>query len=465
MSKYTRPKFMNICLLVFVILFAGCSTLSPLRPTVNHITSSLNQISEDTIWNGFDLKKYPIIMVSQKNETAFLYVNGKTQKWPYKSVPEDLRTRSFSYTKRKINNIHNMFVSLDDPRLLSDVDPIIHLIVHEAFHIFYQADHKLWKPNLYEHFQRGQEWPIKAHPRYYRWMMLQELLDYTETSNPEHLKKYSSWYFLWSKSYPQEFHSFLDRHEGSAQYVSIVALRNLTAKNTGPKGCVEIYKNRYPSSFEKYNMDFESEAYLLGALTGCILNSLQSTAWQEEINTGISSQHLLARLYKSQTHVKENMDEIKAFEDRQKDKMKNLSAAEILRIFTENYKKNNFNFVAVDIRIVKSTSFEADGIYLLDDRYNYGKTFSFIHQISKSDMQSSIDNSPILKTLKPYPTLMFDVNPCAEKDVPGRAYTTFALEKNLFKGKRLKKTVTDFLLYKEPTEFIEAHNALWLCIK
>lgn len=452
---------MKIFIGLVVLLFAGCSTLKSPTSRVKVITSGLNALSGKEVWMGFNLQSHPVIIITQKDQMAFRYLNGKVQKWKYELIPDDLKTRKFSFVNRKIEDIDTMLFNLDANSPSPDEIKAIATIIHEGFHFFFQTDKNLWKTNQNETMQRGGEWPIKSKPRYYRWKMLQSLLSYYEQESDEHLKQYSAWYFKWMEAYPNQFRSYLDRHEGSAQYVMVKSLAH-HSKEATVRGCVNVIEKFYPSTMHKASMDLGGESYILGAITGCILDSLKNSLWQKEVEAGKSSQQVLAEVYKSNTKVIGDKTELKEFEILADDKMKEMDDDGTIHDFVNKYQAQKLNFISINITKLQRLDFSARGFYLVDDIYNKGESISFIKMLSPSDLQST-DGSAILRTEKPNPTLQFHSNPCVDKKSSGSTHWVYSVDKIHFAGHRLKAEFKDITLYKDPTSVKNKNGALWLC--
>ncbi|EIG9089348.1 hypothetical protein I5O28_03430 [Serratia marcescens] len=155
---------------------------------------------------------------------------------------------------------------------------------HEAFHFFVQAD--TWKRRQQNISSRATEYPVQPNPRFYRNNIIRALYASME-GDPRGLSHARYWSNLWKEQYHNEEIRIrqTDVDEGSAKYIEVAA--EIIAQGV-TFGTPEFYHAVLDKVREDVNIIYtspDSESYIIGALSGFILNT-RKVEWQSYVEKG-----------------------------------------------------------------------------------------------------------------------------------------------------------------------------------
>lgn len=166
----------------------------------------------------------------------------------------------------------------------------LYLAFHEGFHQFFQTSN--WKVS--GNTQRGDHYPGRPLPRYYRRMVYEHLKKAVlENNSMEHIKKAAFWYKKWKTEFSDEIIQVVDRHEGVAMYYDVMAVaRAHQGCDADSNSVLAFIQNNYDMFFEAPT-NTDKEGYNLGGLAGVLLWQQNLGAWQSAVVNGKSPLDLL----------------------------------------------------------------------------------------------------------------------------------------------------------------------------
>ncbi len=279
-------------------LIAGCASKNrALQPAISETAKNLQQIyrSSKRPWPHYNLLNYPIIFISFKDKIVKRFIKGDLQDLNFESWSQKIPRSRIGFDTLQIQSTKYLILHLDNYKELSPMK-LTETAIHEGFHYFGQEE---WRQHKQEK-GRGDIYPLQAVPRYYRWEMRQSLSHFLQTNDKKSLQRFSYWYFKWKTNFKEEYENYTDRIEGTAQYYtnSLVTLLNQSVGNQ-PQDEFAVFKNNGVTSKsfqEMFSLSYES--YVLGTLSGLILDKLGAAGWHKTTRLGPSPLELLARRYK-----------------------------------------------------------------------------------------------------------------------------------------------------------------------
>ncbi len=243
-------------------------------------------------WPQFNLLNHPILFVSFEEETLKRFIKSELQDLKFENWKSKIPRTKVDFDSQEIDGRRYLILHLDNVEELSSAK-LVTIAIHEGFHNFGQIEWKQQKQSE----GRGNIYPFKAIPRYYRWEMKTHLLNYFKSKKKGELQKYAYWYYKWKTNFPEEYNNYTDRFEGTAQYYTNAMMTIYNSQRKKAKvSPLEVFQNNKATnqSFRKmFNLSYES--YVLGTLTGILLDEMFSQGWQKTAMLGPSSLELLAR--------------------------------------------------------------------------------------------------------------------------------------------------------------------------
>jgi hypothetical protein len=366
-----RKRFFFISAFI-VFNLCGCS-LSPtptdstlhLAQTLNQQLSLLDSKYGFKGWGSFRLGDHPILLVNLQSQDSYLLEKNQVRKVNYSQLPpgSEQQGAQFNITQWRGAPTLILFTGPDKTEE-EQIRQLLYLAVHEGFHAFYQDPNRgfVHKPSR---ISRGQIYPLLIHPRYYRYEMFLALTDYLTTQNKRHLNRLSGWYFKWVKNFPEEADNYTDRIEGSAQFYTNQALTFIhNHKNKSQVSEYDYFKEKLqkPLLTSKW-LDLDREAYLIGPLSGLVLDHLQATGWQTKVDQGKSPLEVLAYRYKPYP-TSDNNDTLNEFVQISVDKMQAIDQSGVLDSIIKNLSANqSIRVVLTHNADTNFSSFNTDGFY------------------------------------------------------------------------------------------------------
>ncbi len=291
-----NPRTLSILFCGFLI--ASCASQNKaLRSNITEATKNLQQVYKTSPrpWPHFNLLNYPIIFISFKEKIAQRFIKGDLQDLNFKRWHKLIPSSRIGFDTLKIESTKYLILHVDNFKDLSPMK-LTETAIHEGFHYFAQDE---WRQQKQE-TGRGDIYPLQAVPRYYRWEMRESLIHFLNSKNKQSLQRFSYWYFKWKTNFKEEYENYTDRIEGTAQYYTNHLMAGLNkALGFQPQDEFEVFKNNIATnqSFqEMFSLSYES--YVLGTLSGMILDRLGAAGWQKTTRLGPSPLELLARRYK-----------------------------------------------------------------------------------------------------------------------------------------------------------------------
>lgn len=452
---------MSYIWVLLVVFMSGCATTkSPLQKKMADIESRINLAFENPdLWNDFDLRRHPILFISNKDKEAYLYSNAKIAEYDYSELPPELKKIPIIFTADKIKDKTTLVIFLDG---FADTEKNLSLIsftIHEAYHLYYQnKDNKSWTIKATASNQRGTLLPFVAEARYLRWEMAQSLSAFLESCDDADLARFSGFYYKWKKDYPYESNSHVDRTEGSAEYVTFAALDKISNKVRTVEKTYEMLKDSREKWFTGEELQFDSEAYLLGVLSGLVFDKVDQMGWKNKVDGGVSNLELLASSYKSNKAVQMNPLKLKEFETLVMAKMNKIDKDGQIAIFLNNVKQKKLNYIALAGGLAKPYSFNPDGMYQIAHPIGHKGYVDLIDVANPLSVQS-VKDTPLLR-MPPHLQMIMGYTACDPSSTNN--YTVWPIDKKMFNKDELLKS-NDIQLSVKP-RVVKHNGATWLCI-
>ncbi|MBU1727302.1 MAG: hypothetical protein KJ880_06715 [Candidatus Omnitrophica bacterium] len=313
------------------------------------------------VWPGFFWKDLRVLLVSNKNKTAFLWNEadeGACVSLAYDSVPKGLRKNGWNTGEYQ----GKQAVSLADQGYGSEA---LILLVHEGFHILGQ---KGWKRQ--DDSVRGTLYPEDWRPRYLRRQIMTSLERAFVKNDQKALGEAAYWQKKYALEYPQDLlqNKYTDLIEGSAEYVG---LRGATV---GIKGCqaseakiCDYLRKRVGELWQKKWNNYkykatirEGESYAIGAIAGCLLDAQGAMNWKEKVIEGYAPMGLLAESVApiETADNKTILKQTKSYYERKNSEMKKL---------LDNYQRESLSreyfSLALPLDWLAGGTFEKEGMF------------------------------------------------------------------------------------------------------
>lgn len=248
----------------------------------------------ERLWPGFSLKSVNVLMSAEGLPTSLWRpATSSVGDLAADKIPAEAFDSLYSFPEFEGREAAAIYVSKSDQEHLGFASSysVFRLIVHESFHRFGQRN---W---IYGKFTpRGAQYPVSATPRLYRRMLFGYLFDYFVSAgkNRESLARAAFWNNKWIKEAPQEYFNDIDRLEGTAQYVELIAA--ILADGGCDLSEADIYKElagpiagEYSTFLHASNFIAVRENYDLGSLAAFILRFVDGRKnWEERVMQGVS---------------------------------------------------------------------------------------------------------------------------------------------------------------------------------
>ncbi len=448
-----------LCICAFLV---SCASSQKNETRIAVLKQQLDAIfsNNQNIWPGYDLKKFPVAFVLSKSKSAYLYHGGQIEVLGFHSIPKDFQILPVPFAIAEVRGLRTLVMLLDNLSSRPNEESAVHLIVHEAFHIFYQGNNPEWK--MQEGPQRkGLILPIDPKARYYRWEMGRLLSQFLESGSVKYLKTFSAFYAEWEKVYEIESGSGADRTEGIAEYVAIAATSFLENRDSSVESRYAYLKKRRSEWFKKSNLDFDDEAYLLGTLSGLALDKLNVTNWQAQVNSGTSPLAILAK--KNTVGIrKDDPKELAEFERLSLEKINTIDPNGNLKKFLKDFANHKFTFLAVNNKKVSSFTFSMRNTFRTPDPFNKN-LFVNIYDISSPVNLVNLNGSrKILEIKKPLISLSFEETPCDRNANHSRdVFSVWALDSSLLKSGKIE---SDSIELHADYRLVSKSGTSWICI-
>lgn len=422
----------------------------------------------ERIWPNYQWTGLNVVFVTQRENslTAFSGRDFQAFRVAKRELPDTLSSEEGSYVFFEKDGASWMALGIDPQR---NADPkadralnIFQVGIHEAFHHLIQNPDGGWMSDEIESGPRGTEVPVQWRPRFYRRKINDHLLAafLSPAGQLEHLGKARYWFDLWSREYPAEVRSSMDRDEGTARYAEFLATallkKGCTAGGEELAGDIRRQARRlFTSATSGQEFALDAEGYDLGGLSGFLLDwHLRAPNWKAAMAAG------------GQTPLSAVLAGTAAQPDRDDPKLaqvfKNTQSRlqkEIDRLLAGTYGKMNSAesyFVAIP-RIWYEGSTAPAGMYI-----DPAKGWTFVPEelpfrMTSPDRKQSVQSAPKAVFLEP---LEGTAIPCSADSwifiVEGRDVRRRGNRVDL-RGREFQGTVT------APTRSEGGHN--WLCVE
>ncbi|WP_164141770.1 hypothetical protein [Serratia marcescens] len=173
-------------------------------------------------------------------------------------------------------------------RFQSEKNPVpilFNVATHEAFHFFVQTN--VWKNISPDNNSRATAYPVQVAPRFYRNSIIRSL-HATLQGDQNGLGHARYWFDLWKTLYPDDASRIrqTDIEEGSARYIEIAAEIIAEGKRFNTPEFQHALINKMNDKVNFIHTSSDSESYLIGALSGFILN-MKDLRWQSNVVQGV----------------------------------------------------------------------------------------------------------------------------------------------------------------------------------
>ncbi len=413
-------------------------------------------------WLGFDINQFPILIMDRVSLITHHIQNGKVSLISNDELPKESMqtTLDFDVTSFRGQEALILFYESKKENLDDSFDiNLLYFALHEGFHIFYQKNKQVFQLQPANQ-SRGDFYPILEQPRYFRYEMFRSLTRYLETGDARALNAYSWWYFKWFKNHKEEVLSYTDRIEGSAQYYSNQALTKIyNRENQTQLTPFQHFKKVLMKGGDKYKwFALDKEAYLLGPLTGLILDKLPNKDWKKQVNLKDSPLFVLAQRYKPH---KQPVD-FKLKEEYLLMSVKRMQEIDQNGVLDKTVSSlatpSTVRLVLANGPEIKMSSFTTNGIYRSFFEFKDSKGIVIIPLTSHVQI-----NTPNLE-IKQSPEsalILSQKNPCSPKD--GGTLFLFPPEKVQIRERQVKTLVAPFINYKAQN-ILQRSGITWVCL-
>lgn len=447
--------------------FASCTHFSKSRTdqtalALAHKLSMLDPQKGFDGWLDFDINQFPILILDRVSLKTHHVQNGKVVPISNDELPKELMQTSlnFDVTPFRGQDALILFYQSEKENLDYSFDiNLLYLAVHEGFHIFYQKNKQVFQQQPANQ-SRGDFYPILEQPRYIRYEMFRSLIRYLETTDAKALNAYSWWYFKWFQNHKEEVLSYTDRIEGSAQYYSNQALTEIyNRENQTQLTPFQHFEKVLMRGGDKYKwFALDKEAYLLGPLTGVILDKVGSEDWKNQVNRKDSPLFLLARRYKPH---KQPVD------FKLKEEYLQMSIKRMQEIDQNGVLDNTVSSLAAPSTVrlvlangpeVKMSGFTTNGIYRSFFEFKDSKGIVIIPLTSH--VQIKTPNLEI-KQAPQSALILSQKNPCSPQS--GGTLFLFPPEKVQIKDRQVKTLMAPYINYKAQ-KILQRSGITWVCL-
>ncbi len=310
---------------------------------------------------------------------------------------------------------------------------------------------------------RSEFYPILSAPRYYRQEMLNSVLKYQETKNPQFLGAYSYWYKRWSDEFSYEAQRQTDRVWGMASDTTLKHLvKSHNKEQSDPITLDEFYKKYYlPQIQSEDHFTQENEALKLGPVVAMILEEKLGSQWQKQM-TQSSPLELLASL---QTPLRQNTNnELQnEFLVRSVKAMEKVDPRGQLDNLFEKLANNKFHRLVVPHHLLKKLS--------LNDKDSPQKNMYFISFFNFNGLSGLefIPYSQPMTLMTPLGEvtyragdfrIMAQKTPCSPSDKS----TLFLVKPTEISIQNKKISFKNKPANKTPVRLIQEHSTVWYCL-
>lgn len=219
--------------------------------------------------------------------------SGQLFSLPVNQVPAGAFGGMYSFPTFEGKDAVAFYLFDDDSKNFGDRrdKQVFQTIVHEGFHKFGQAG---WSSS--EVNQRGTLYPISATPRLYRRMIFDRMKEYfiSGGASTDSLSKAAYWNAKWKSQFPDEYKASMDRIEGTARFVEVLA--PVVASGGCQMSEADVYAGIVAAlntemgfSVAGSSFQLDSEGYDVGSLAGFILRFINRDAtWYDRVAKGSS---------------------------------------------------------------------------------------------------------------------------------------------------------------------------------
>lgn len=295
-----RPKIFLIHSVLVLLITTGSFAQDAVFDPFSFYTTALNQAiltNPEKIWPQYGFTDLHILLVDKSNRASMLWHNGVSSPRQFDSLPAPFVSNPWDSGEFEGKKILSVIIGDDE----SEHMKVLELLFHEAFHVI---EHKKW-----EHGEssetRGDQYPEKWRPRYYRRQVMRSLYKGFFHDNQIGLKQAVYWYQRYKMEFPEEEKLLrcVDRLEGSAEYAGILsaALGSSGEKPTETVLSHQIKTQVAKKMSEKWdNFSYsqsmkEGESYAIGCLIGLIADRMKIDGWKQNIREGKTFLQLLEK--------------------------------------------------------------------------------------------------------------------------------------------------------------------------
>ncbi len=263
------------------------------RQLAYYFDLTMNRCPEK-IWDNYSWENFKVALVYSSLSKVYEWdgSSGRIHEYELDQYPRDAREDAYAFIERDGVKTLSLNIRGGFPH------HNFMLGIHEGFH-FIGQDNWVRPGNI-----RGTHYPLDYRPRYLRRMLFDKMLSAFESGKEENIAQAKYWYQKWSDEYPEEAKKTLDRIEGVAEYITLMAQALLDTK----KGCratdPEIKRQllghlpQYRKYVSELKLDHDAESYALGSLASLLLRFTQeSSHWQKEIIRGKTPLEILFEDY------------------------------------------------------------------------------------------------------------------------------------------------------------------------
>lgn len=248
----------------------------------------------EKVWETDLYRKLRLVVADDKN--AWAIDSENLIKIPYSEIQQ--RNLSVEYMHYQViqwpDGRPTLYVGLgtklpyaEESRFQSERNPvpeIFNVATHEAFHFFVQQN--IWRKTESDDDSRATPFPVQAAERYYRNSIIRALyaaLDGTENS----LGHARYWFDLWKKLHPEDARLIrqTDIIEGSAKYIEVIAEVISQGNILDTMEFQYAFTRKIKDDAISIHTQSDSESYVIGALSGFILN-MKERGWQSRVAQG-----------------------------------------------------------------------------------------------------------------------------------------------------------------------------------
>jgi hypothetical protein len=263
----------------------------------NRLSATATDLTEATVncpervWPEHSWRNFQVLLIDNQEKTALLWndqaeprsATPKLTPIPYDSLGGMAQARFGNAT---LNNAPVMWWMLRPNTEQWDEDA---QIMHEGFH---SSSRSFLSP---QPFYRGLSYPEDWKPRFYRQEIIASLRTAVESHKRKLLGQATYWHDKWIAEFPADSKQLreVDREEGAAEYFGTMSASLAAVGCQGNNDALFNVAAKKWLTWKNNLFAKEGESYVIGGLSGLLLQERNPNKWQQELIKGGDLEELL----------------------------------------------------------------------------------------------------------------------------------------------------------------------------